>query len=174
MISPSTRFVFRFTSHGLCYGSTAEITLRQPDCWSYPDCLMTTISLCKLHGVVPLVIQSSVLSFTRNSGQCNMTDYEHPSWRPLAISEVDKVIFTVCRESKKYDKNNSDRLARAIHLKPQNLSYPNSWLVVMEVLGVFVCLCGSWRFLVVLYEFCGYLGVLGGSWWVFMIFSGSW
>ena len=48
------------------------------------------------------------------------------------------------------DKNNSDRLARAIYLKPQDLSYPNSWLVVMEALCEFVCLCGSWRFLLVL------------------------
>ena len=94
---------------------------------------------------------------------------------------MDKVIFTVCRESKKYDKNNSDRLARAIHLKPPNLSYPNSWLVVMEALCVFVCLCGSCRFLVVLDGFCLLLGcswwflvVLGGSWGFLVILGGSW
>ena len=74
----------------------------------------------------------------------------------------DKVIFTVCRESNKYDKNNSDRLGRAIHLKPQNLSYPNSWLVVVEALCVLVCLCGSLRFLVVL---DGFFWFLGCSWW---------
>ena len=89
-----------------------------------------------------ILIQHSVLSFTGHSKQCDMTDSEHPSWRPLAINEVNKVIFTVCGDSKKYDKNNSDLLARAIHLKPQNLSHPKSWLVVVEF---FVCLfvCGK-------------------------------
>ena len=29
-----------------------------------------------------------------------------------------------------YDKNNSDLLARAIHLKPQYLLYLNSWMVI--------------------------------------------
>ena len=101
-----------------------------------------------------------MLSFTEHSSQCNMTYSEHPSLCPLAISEVDKVIFTVCRKSKKYDKNNSDRLTRAVHLKPQNLSYPNSWLVVMKALCLFVFLCGSWRFLVVL---DGFWWLLGGS-----------
>ena len=53
-------------------------------------------------------------------------------------SEGDKVIFIVCGESKKYDTNHSDLLARAIHLKPQNLSFLNSWLVIVLVV---VCLC---------------------------------
>ena len=39
----------------------------------------------------------------------------------------------MCGEGKKYDKNNSDLLARAIHLKGQNLSYFNIWLVVVCV-----------------------------------------
>ena len=67
-----------------------------------------------------------VLSFTGHSGQCDMTDSEHPSGRPLAVSEVDNVILTVCVESYKYDKNNSDILVRAIHMRPPNWLYPNS------------------------------------------------
>ena len=54
-----------------------------------------------------------MLSVTGHSGQCDMTDSENPRLRPLAIIEVDKVIFTVCGESKKYDRNNSNLLARA-------------------------------------------------------------
>ena len=45
--------------------------------------------------------------------------------------------YLQCVESaKSMKKNNSDILARAIHLKPQNMSYPISWLVVVKV---FVC-----------------------------------
>ena len=68
-----------------------------------------------------LIIQSFMLSFTGQSGQCDMTFSDLPSWRPLVRSEGDKVIFTVCGGSTKYDKNNSDLLARAINLRPQNL-----------------------------------------------------
>ena len=53
-------------------------------------------------------------------------------------SEGDEVIFKVCGGSKIYDKNGSDLLARAINLKPQKLSYLNSWLVLVVV---FMCLC---------------------------------
>ena len=53
---------------------------------------------------------------------------------------MDKVIFTVCKESKKNDKNDLD-LARAIHLKLSNLSYPNSWLDVVKTFFVFARLC---------------------------------
>ena len=84
---------------------------------------------------------------------------------------MDEVIIIVFKESKKYDKNNSDHLARAIHLKPQNLSYPNSWLVVLEVLCVFIYLSGSWRFLVVL---DGFWWLFGGSWWFLVVLNGSW
>ena len=38
-------------------------------------------------------------------------------------------------------KNYSDRLARAIHLKAKNLSYPNNCLVVMEALCVCLFVC---------------------------------
>ena len=82
-----------------------------------------------------------MLSFTGHSGQCDMTDSDHSSGRPFAISEVDKVINTGCEESKKYDKNNSDLLARAIHVKPGNLSYPNIYSVCSGSFCVFVCLC---------------------------------
>ena len=44
---------------------------------------------------VDVFIQNSVLSLTGQSGQCDMTCSEHPSWRPLARSEGDKVIFIV-------------------------------------------------------------------------------
>ena len=83
---------------------------------------------------------------------------------------MDEVIFTVCRERKMFDKNKSDLLARAINLKPQNLSYPNSRLVVMEVLCVFIYLSGSWRFLVV---FDGFWWLFGGSWWFLVVLNGS-
>ena len=39
-----------------------------------------------------------------------------------------------------YDKNNLDLLASTIHLKSQNLSYLNSWLVLVVVF-LYVCLC---------------------------------
>ena len=92
---------------------------------------------CQVHSrKVMLCIHNYVLSFTGHSGQFYMTYSEYPSWRPLVWSEGDNVIFTVCGEGKKYDKNNSDLLARAIHLKPQNLSYLNSWMG-----KVFFCLC---------------------------------
>ena len=65
---------------------------------------------------------------TRHS---DMTCSELPSWRPLETSEADKVILIVCGGSKKYDKNNSDLFARDIHLKPQNLSYLNSCVVLV-------------------------------------------
>ena len=84
---------------------------------------------------------------------------------------MDNVIFTVCRESKKFDKNNSDRLVRAIHLKHRNLSYSQSWLVVMDALCVFVCLCGSLRFLVLL---DGFRLLLRFSWWFLVVLGGSW
>ena len=84
---------------------------------------------------------------------------------------MDKVIFTVCKESKKYDKNNSDSLGRAIHLKHRNLSYPKSWLVVMDALCVFVCLCGSCRFLVLLE---GFWLLLRCSWWFMVVLGDSW
>ena len=71
-------------------------------------------------------IKKSVLRLTGPSGQCDMTYYELPSRRSLVRSEEDKVIFIVCRGSKIYDKNNPDLLARAVHLKRQNLSYLNS------------------------------------------------
>ena len=96
---------------------------------------------------------------------------------PLAISEVDEVIYTVRRESKTYDKNNSDHLARAIHLKPQRLSYPNSWLVVMEVLCVFISLSGSGRFLVLLDGFLWVLivwVVFISSLWFLVVLGGCW
>ena len=89
-----------------------------------------------------LIIQNLLLSFTGHSGQCDMTDSDHPSWRPLAISEVDKVIYTLSGENLKYDKNYWDLPARAIPLWPQNLSYPSSWLVVVEVF-VWLCVCLS-------------------------------
>ena len=85
-----------------------------------------------------------MLSFTGNSIQCDMTYSELPSWRLLARREGDTVIIKVCGGSQKYDKNNSDLLARAIHLKPQNIKYLNSWLVVFFYFFYFfllLCLC---------------------------------
>ena len=82
---------------------------------------------------------------------------------------MDKVIFTVCRESNKYDKNNLDHLARATHLKPQNLTYPYDWLVVVVIGGSWwflVVFCGSWRFLMV---HGSPLVVLGCSWWFLVV-----
>ena len=76
-----------------------------------------------------------------------MTYSELSSWCPLELSEGDKVIFTVCGESKVYDRNNSGLLGRAIHLKPQNLSVDWSGSVCVFIsfvycvyVGGFVCL----------------------------------
>ena len=52
----------------------------------------------------------------------------------MARREGDKVTFAVYGESKKYDKNKSDLLARAIHLKPQNRSYLNNGMVIVLAL----------------------------------------
>ena len=85
-----------------------------------------------------------MLSLTGHSGHCDMTCSEHSSLRPLAQSKGENVILTVCGESNKYDKYNSDLFARAIHLKPQNLSYLNSWIVIVfccVCVCVFVCRC---------------------------------
>ena len=47
-------------------------------------------------------------------------------WR--GSSHIDSVV-----REQKYDKNNPDHLAKAIHLKPQNLSYLKSWMVTVIV-----------------------------------------
>ena len=59
-------------------------------------------------------------------------------FRASKLTSIGNKSYFQCVESYKYDKNNSDLLARAIQLRPQNLSYPNSWLVVVKV---FVCMC---------------------------------
>ena len=84
-------------------------------------------------------IQNSVLIFTGHSGQCDVTDSELLSWRSLAISQVDKVILTVCGERKKYDKNNSDLIARARASK----TVISQQLVGCNVSFVCVCVCLS-------------------------------
>ena len=51
-------------------------------------------------GPIVYPIQNSMLSITGHSRQCGMASFELPSWRPLAKSEGDKVIFTVYRGRK--------------------------------------------------------------------------
>ena len=68
----------------------------------------------------------------------SMTHFQAaPSMGICRCLETQCVIFTVFWGSKKHDTNNSDLLARAIRLKPQDLPYLNSQLVVLVV---FVCL----------------------------------
>ena len=91
-------------------------------------------------GSLPYTILWSVLLGTADN--VKITCSEHQSWHQLARSEEDKVIFTVCAESKKCDKYNSDLLARDTHLKPQNQSYLNSWMVIVVVfVCAFLCVC---------------------------------
>ena len=72
-----------------------------------------------------------------------MTDSKHPSWRPLAISEVDKVIFTLRGECKKYDKKPLRPCCQGHPLESQNPSYLTSWLVLVFFFFfcVFVLVC---------------------------------
>ena len=51
-------------------------------------------------------------------------------------------IYSVWKVQKVWQ-NNSALFARAIHLKPKNLTYPNSWLVVVDVFFVCLCVCSS-------------------------------
>ena len=74
-----------------------------------------------------------MLNFTGRTIWCNLF------WASKLTSngkKRDPVIFTLCWEGNKYDKNNLDLFSWAIHLKPPNIYYISTvwWVSVMQEL----------------------------------------
>ena len=62
------------------------------------------------------VMQNTALSSTKRSGQCGATRTEYQSWRPLAKSEGDKVVFyTVWREQELRSNSTSHTIYNQFH-----------------------------------------------------------
>ena len=91
------------------------------------------------HRSCSTLIQNPVLSFTDHSGQLDMKLSELPSWHPLERSEGDKVIFTVCRGSKIYDKKTTQTFLQGSSTWSLKTCRPLIGWSVETV--VYVCLC---------------------------------